>query len=325
MILENFNDTSYPASFSSTIGDPTELVEATVEFMSEAHNLTVALARFEHRAIMESAGDITQASALMEGAVKEFFVRMKDGIVKYWKKFMAWISFTYQRLKSTIFAPRRQWLKDNLAEIEGMSNFPDDAKVSVGKNLPGNYFHGLFAASTALITQAGSYAVKSSSGVDQTAFNDEVKKILLDGQTTDDNYAVSLNKTMIGDSEDVKMKDVKAKLINVANSTFDNVDKMPALTHVGNALISEASAAAIEAGVKASSDEERTDQATKIKNISSASTAITSYIGALVSVNTRANAQAMSALLKILHAGRQNKLSGSKAKNESTYTLDSFM
>ena len=65
MILENYSGSAAAEEFVSgdheqymetVVGDPAELQEMTNECVSDIHNLTVALARFEHKCIVESAG-----------------------------------------------------------------------------------------------------------------------------------------------------------------------------------------------------------------------------------------------------------------------------
>ena len=77
MFLENYAGRSGEILGEGVfVGDQSEQMEVMAECSSGMHNLVMAMARFEHRAIIESTG-----AEVMEEAVKDFFTKAKDIIV----------------------------------------------------------------------------------------------------------------------------------------------------------------------------------------------------------------------------------------------------
>jgi hypothetical protein len=306
-------------------GDASELVEMANDLMSDSHNLTVALARFEHRAIMESAGDAEAADALMEGAVGQFFTTLKDNIVKYWKRFTQWVMNLYTRIRDAVLGPRKEWLGKNMSELKGFSDF-GDAKVSFGSKLLSSDVGTIFARAKNGVGETARAVNSVDSNTKPDGFKDKVSDILF-VKTKDKTFSTALEEFYIGaSSEQALSSGLVGKLEGAAEKTFKNADMMPALAAAGKAVVAVAVAAETEGTGNAAggSKEAKAAAALKLKYAGALGPIISSYIAACVSVNSKANSQVMSALVKALNAGRAKK-GAKKEANAGTDLLAAYM
>jgi hypothetical protein len=76
MILENVNNEHDLPASPDYLGEGFELADIQLDAMTEMHNLTIALARVEHKCLVESNQE------LMEAGIKEFFAKAVETIKK---------------------------------------------------------------------------------------------------------------------------------------------------------------------------------------------------------------------------------------------------
>lgn len=290
------------------IGDQCEVGQFVAECASDMHNLTVALARFEHRCIVESAAP----EALNEG-VKEWFDKAKTYIANLFKRFASWVTSMYERIRNAIFGPRLKWLEENEAELKKLSDF-GDAKIKVGDKLDSATFDKLSG------DKLGAEAMKYANGK-QTAeeFRKQLKAEF--GITGDDSYAVAFRKSVIGEEKETPISAaLVTKMIAVVKAAKEAAEDLPSISRaaLANAGVAEhtaakAAAAAAKDGGKTGDEIERSKR--MLEGLQLAQSEYASAVNASISVFTAASKDAMSVLVRALHAGKHPAVK--KAVSES--------
>lgn len=329
MILENYTGSLLSGDVSgigSFVGEPHELIETAMESTASVHNLNLALARVEHRCIVENVG----IDVLNEG-VREFFTRMKETIEKYWRKFVNWLQETFERIRSTVFGPRRKWLDDNEDELNKLSAFGNDAEYKVGKRV-GN------SGATNIITKSVSSASDKAMGaIDTWAANDALKPDDLRKQIEgifngkplekDKTLAKSIDDYFVGEEETRKIDAAGVKkMITEAKNTFLAGEQLPELQKISAAMISKAEATQkMGAAALGKSDEAGKKKSGRVlEGISTAGPVIQSAISSYIGIISKVNAQSMGYLVRALAAGRAEK-GNAKNVNASTSLLSAYM
>ena len=328
MILENYTGSLLSGNVSgigSFVGEPHELIETAMESTASVYNLNLALARVEHRCIVENAG----MDVLNEG-VREFFTRMKETIEKYWRKFVNWIQETFERIRSAVFGPRRKWLDDNEDELSKLSAFGDaEYKLGrqVGTSSSPDYIKTVISGSSdkalaAIDTWAASVALKSDDLRKQieVIFNG---KQLQQGKT----LAKAIDDEFVGEEETRKINAAGVRsMISEAKNTFLAGEQLPQLQKISAAMISKAEATEkLGASSLAKNDEASQKKSARVlEGISTAGPVIQSAISSYVSTISKVNAQSMGYLVRALAAGRAEK-GNAKSVNASTSLLSAYM
>jgi len=303
------------------LGEDSELVALVSESDEEMSNLTYAMLRLEHRSV------VTENAELLNEGVKEFFTKAINTIKAYWAKFKAWILRAVDVVINKIFGPRKAWLEKNEAALKSKSNF-GDAKVSVGENLIGasSKYSSLVTRAETEIKKISDVAAKGGAGegsdrVRKAAFaawggdagKDSLPKVIVDGYVGAKSTEAKLDSGTVG------------KLIDIAKITFDNGPKMKALSKIADLQVALAEQ---NLKVKGPGDEKRA--AVVLRSIQSTGSVVSQIVTGIKAANEKANAQAMSALTRALHASggeakKDDKDKGVKNEDGVTSVLDSFM
>jgi hypothetical protein len=268
-------------------GEDVELSELTLEHTRDLHNLSISMIRLEHASIVKN-----EATLLTEG-VKEFFTKVVNKIKEYWAKFVAWLKHMVDMLVNKVFGPRKKWLTDNKAKLVKASY--GDAKVTLDEKL-------LASASKIgkLVEEGEKSAETLLKGVDAGSKIEDLRKaITQDGK---ESVASAVRKELLGDktTEVTLDKSLVGKLIDIAETTFENAPKFAQFQKIAAATVTIAEAQAKLADKTDGKDKTANE---KIKGIQAVGPLVSQLIGAAKSVNDRANSQAMSALVKALHSG----------------------
>lgn len=240
MILENhaavdsFDDLELSENY---VGDASEFAELTNNALSEMHNFTVALARLEHKCLVEND------QTLMEAGVKEFFAKAAETIKKWWNTFVQWLGSLWTKLKDA-FVKRADWLGRNKAVIAGVDDAKlKDVKATLGKNLFETSFSGAakaaVAACQATVNEAGNATAEGSKTFKQRAM-DMIQKPLKH-RSEKNSAAKNIHDSLIGEPEEVAVnKALVGKMLGVAEDTFKAVDQMKGAKAVADAAIKHA-------------------------------------------------------------------------------------
>lgn len=320
MILENFT----PAAIAESgelqasdlfVGDASEFAELTNVSISEMHNLTIALARVEHKCLVESNQE------LMEAGIKEFFAKAVETIKKWWNSFIAWLGSMWTKLKD-VFSKREDWLKRNASAISGVS---DDklkgVKVSIGANVATSDFAGLASKAISEAKDAVGLAqhLSKDAVADSRSFIEKSKEKMLGFLKTRDmkkSVAKNIHDDLIGESNEVELnKGLVSNLLKVANDTFKAADQMKGAKIVADAAIKEAE------GLTRAQGGERDIVNARVSYLRSIGPEVQALITGFTSAVSAANSQAMPALVKV--AGLAEKKP--EAKQEGTNVLAAFM
>ena len=303
MILENFYGSGTSMLVNeyegTVIGEPSEIGEMVNECTGDMHNLTVALARFEHKCIVENAGMF----ALNEG-VKDWFIKAKDFVVRMWKKFVAWIKSVYERIRTAVFGPRENWLKEHEKELRTFSKFGGE-KVTLGGKLR-KQFSALMDRSSSIdiAREAGTFASGSQSEAD---FKSAVRG-KLGNKSKDESYATAFRKEYVGDDKEVALSSALiSELIGIVKDTADAIELMPNAQKRAEAEIGLIETEATQASRDENLSGKQLEAAKrKIEGIRIAGTERTSCISALIELVSSVNGQAMRALVKAYSVGKSN-------------------
>ena len=316
MILENYTgaelgDNQMVAS-PDFQGDGHELAEMSTNALSEMHNLTVALARVEHKCLVESN------QGLMEAGIKEFFTKVIETIKKWWNNFVAWLGSLWTKLKD-VFVKRIDWLKRNEAAIKSASAEQlKGIKVKLGKKVftRGDWAEvasKLVDSSKAVLTIAGSEAKKADGNAEVTIKEKLYGVFGISDASKAESKAI--HDFMIGEEEEVELTpQIVGQLVKVAYATFASLDKLAAAKNLAKIAIAEAENKAII-------DNDREVANRLISYIRAAGPKVQGVIAGYSSVVGSANSAAVSALVKALSAAGKK----SEAKQEGTDVLAAFM
>ena len=323
MILENYTgaelgDDQMVAS-PDFQGDGHELAEMSINALSEMHNLTIALARVEHKCLVESNQE------LMEAGIKEFFAKAVETIKKWWNSFIAWLGSMWTKLKD-VFSKREDWLKRNASAISGVS---DDklkgVKVSIGANIATSDFAGLASKAISEAKDAVGLAqhLSKDAVADSRSFIEKSKEKMLGFLKSRDmkkSVAKNIHDDLIGESSEVELnKGLVSKLLKVANDTFKAADQMKGAKIVADAAIKEAE------GLTRAQGGERDIVNARVSYLRSIGPEVQALITGFTSAVSAANSQAMPALVKVAGLAGKAEEKKPEAKQEGTDVLAAFM
>jgi hypothetical protein len=331
MILENytpevaFEDIEIVAS-PDYIGEAGELTAISVDALTEMHNLTIALARVEHKCIVESN------DALLEVAVPEFLKKAGQAIADFFKRVVAWIGSMLTKLKD-VFVKREDWLKRNIGAINGATaeQLTAVGKVKIGKNMLGQDFAGIVSESAKMIEGFvnGAHGLKTAE--EKKSFVESIKakagQVL--AKSAKAVTTAEVHAARIGEDEEVDLDKSKVSaLIKVAQDTFRAAAGMGSL--VKAAQTGQKFAEQMAAGQNASDDKEVSNA--RLGAISDAGHAMQTMISALSSIVGAANGKAMPILVKVASAAGKKAKEAAPAADEkkdsvnaSTDILAAFM
>ena len=324
MILDNYFTENATADMELVasdryLGEEAEFTELSMTAMSEMHNLTLAMARVEHKCLVEND------QSLMEGAVADFFKKAKETIIKWWNEFIAWLGSMYTKLKD-VFIKREDWLKRNKAQIlSATAEQLKDAKVSIGKKL----FENEWAGVPDKLIEEGRYIIKLASGVEagDRTFKDQATDALMkpyNAYKRGQSIAKSMHDSLIGESEERDLDPSFVKtLIGVADATYKAMDKMK-----GAKVVAEAAVGTVKGNTMMSEDKAVVNA--RLAALRDCGGEIQRAYSALNSILSTANSQAMAGLVKAASAASKNKVADkkdekSKSVNASTSLLDAYM
>jgi hypothetical protein len=330
MILENYNQTALLGegelqASADYIGDVSELSELTTQSLGEMHNLTIALARVEHKCLVEND------QTLMEGAVGEFFKKAADTIKAWWNKFVAWLGSLWTKLKD-VFVKREDWLKRNAAAISAVTDEQlKDVKVKVGANVGSTDFAGVTAKAIAEAKDAVGLAshLSKDAAADTRSFVEKAKQKMLSmlkGADGKKSVAKEIHDALIGESGEVQLtKSGVATFLKVAQDTFKAMDQMKGAKMVADAAVKEA-----EGMAKANGGEKEVVNA-RISYLREIGPQVQALISGFSSAISTANGQVMPVLVKVAGLGGKKEEKKDEKKDEkepvnaATDVLAAFM
>lgn len=118
------------------------IAQDDVEFLTESHNINMAMAKFEHKVVVENAG----VSVYNEGA-SDWLAKLKNMIVNFFKKMKAkFMKFVSTKSKGQVENIRR-WLRENKDKI---GKTKDDVELETNLNKIGSADSALDAVSNEL-------------------------------------------------------------------------------------------------------------------------------------------------------------------------------
>jgi hypothetical protein len=330
MILENYtpalaaDDQDLQAS-PDFLGEGFEFTDLTVESLSEMHNLTIALARVEHKCLVESN------DALLEGAVSEFFKKTVETIKAYWAKFVAWLGSMWTKLKD-VFVKREDWLKRNASIISSVGDDKlKDMKATLGSKVVSG---GKYAAALEKsIAEAGKITadvkVEVKAPADEKPFLEKAREALIGHLAAKDPKATPgarIHSGLVGESKEVDVnKALVGRLLEVAKDTFDAMGKMAGAKMIAAAAVKSAEGFAVTVGG------DKAAVNAKFAAIRAVGSEVQTTIAAYASALAAANGQAMPVLVKVAAlAGKEEKKPEAAApaaeiKKEDTDILAAFM
>ena len=114
MLLSNYSDSSNVSfgSIPSMRGTTSELIEMNTTLLENINNYTLALARCEHQCIVENASEV-----ILEGAITDFFGRIIDWLVAFWKKLVGYIKKKWDAIKKWFSTDYKKWLSDHSSAL----------------------------------------------------------------------------------------------------------------------------------------------------------------------------------------------------------------
>ena len=341
MILENYsgNAAALTEGVGSFTGEPSELMENAMEAMASVHNLSIAMARVEHKCIVEA----TSPEALTEAigpAVKEYFSRIKNAIVTYWKKFVNWVKSAFESMRNRVFGPRKKWLDEHKAELEKANSF-GDAEYSFGKNISngkiGSAMGDAQSHADAALKEATAWAGGEGKPED---LKHKVMGLFTDGKAgAEVSVSKALEEVFIGEEASVKIdRSGVSKMIGVAEAAFKAGAELPQAQRIAAAYITLADAQERvgQSSVDKNDEAAKKAAARRLEGLQVIGPVVQSAIGAYVSVIGKVNQQAMGYLVKAASAARSGAIDkegaakphipvGGAAKNEGGSLLAAFM
>jgi hypothetical protein len=299
------------------VGDAGEFGELTNDALSEMHNLTVALARLEHKSLVESNQE------LLDEGVKEFFAAAAAKIKAWWDTFIQWLGSMWTKLKDAL-VKRADWLGRNKGVISGVDAAKlASVKVKIGKNLLGSDFGGAARASIAeaqkLVAAAGSVTPQDGKSFKERAM--EALKKPLKVRNDKASLAKNIHDSLIGEAEEVELtKAIVGQLLAVAENTFKAVDQMKGAKIVADAAVKTAEGMArVEGGDQAAVN-------AKISALRDVGTMVQATIAGYSSAIGAANSMAMPILVKVAGlADKKDDKPAAEPQNASTSLLAAFM
>jgi hypothetical protein len=299
------------------VGDAGEFGELTNDALSEMHNLTVALARLEHKSLVESNQE------LLDEGVKEFFAAAAAKIKAWWNTFIQWLGSMWTKLKDAL-VKRADWLGRNKGVISGVDAAKlAGVKVKIGKNLLGSDFGGAARASIAeaqkLVAAAGSVTPQDGKSFKERAM--EALKKPLKVRNDKASLAKNIHDSLIGEAEEVELtKAIVGQLLAVAENTFKAVDQMKGAKIVADAAVKTAEGMAhVEGGDQAAVN-------AKISALRDVGTMVQATIAGYSSAIGAANSMAMPILVKVAGlADKKDDKPAAEPQNASTSLLAAFM
>jgi hypothetical protein len=299
------------------VGDAGEFGELTNDALSEMHNLTVALARLEHKSLVESNQE------LLDEGVKEFFAAAAAKIKAWWDTFIQWLGSMWTKLKDAL-VKRADWLGRNKGVISGVDAAKlAGVKVKIGKNLLGSDFGGAARASIAeaqkLVAAAGSVTPQDGKSFKERAM--EALKKPLKVRNDKASLAKNIHDSLIGEAEEVELtKAIVGQLLAVAENTFKAVDQMKGAKIVADAAVKTAEGMArVEGGDQAAVN-------AKISALRDVGTMVQATIAGYSSAIGAANSMAMPILVKVAGlADKKDDKPAAEPQNASTSLLAAFM
>jgi hypothetical protein len=335
MILDNYNTTKYSDLLEPSddfLGEAAELTAITVDALNEMNNLTLAMARFEHKCLVESTSEY-----LKEEAEKSYFQTFKDFIVKWWNKFTAWLGSVWTNLKA-VFGKRRDWLAANKSKIASVNAAQlKDVKVKIGANVLKP--HGYAALAQASV-KASATAIEKAAAIttipEAKSYKDSIREKLINvlgagGISSTETLSNGLNKNFIGAESEIELTPaIVSNLIKTAEDSYEALDKLQAAKSIANSAVTAAQGA-----VKMDATGGKDLVNARVIAIKDAGPVVQGIITAYFSVIGTANSQSISALVKAAAAtkneGEADKKRGLEnnkpqdAKQESVGILDAYM
>ena len=330
MILEQtygnyYGDNHLQESHQYT-GDASELIGIVTDLLTETHNLTIALARFEHKCLTES-GDSTY---LMEAGVKEFLAGVIASIRKGFSTFIGWIRAAITKLKLS-FSKRESWLKSNKAAILAKTNAAlQGLTVTVGDVVAkGDYdYSTVISHTTDVCLELVDTAVKAPIGWSKLNLIKQTEMLFTRAMGKTPIPA----KAMVGSSEKELALNapIVAKAVTKAEQTFEAVSQLDGGKKVADQAVAEAERAA---GTTAGGDSKLVSE--RLNLILAITPKIVTIFHELGTALNTANGQFMSICVKAASAksdkpsaDAENKDSGSdqsEVQNNSGNLLAAFM
>lgn len=326
MILENFNPASAGVTTTDNVlvesanfvGDASELAELTMVSMSEMANLTLAMARIEHKASLNEDGN---GAALLEAGVKEFFTKRIESLKKLWDRFVEWLGSAWTRLKD-VFVQRQGWLSRNASALAGLTNEQlKDVKASFGDAVTTSNFEGVVSESIKAAQKAVDDAKNVAAG-EEKPFRQRVTDAVtkpLKKRDAARSIAKNIHDSLVGE---VKEQDVNASIVKamlaVAKETYAAMEKMSGAKAVAQAAVKHAEGmAVVEGNDKASIN-------ARLTALSDVASVVNATIAGYVSALGTANQQAMNVLVR---ASKQieKKDDSKKPVQESGSVLNAYM
>ena len=324
MILENVNNehievTDLPAS-PDYLGEGFELADIQLDAMTEMHNLTIALARVEHKCLVEGTDE---SKTFHEGAIGEFFKRQAENIKTWWRKFVAWLGSLVTRLKDA-FVKREEWLNRNKAVLNGLTDEQlKDIKVSIGTEVAGADFIGALKGGISEAEKLINVATTMDGVQADKSKTEQLKGAISSffGGKATDSVAAAINGKLVGDSKEVDLnKALVGKLVASAEKSYKAILILPSAKAVADAAVK--SAAGLEGMTAADDGKEKA--AARVAAMNAVAPKVQQMFAALASAIGAANGQAMSALVKAASkAGKKEEKPA--AKQEESSILAAFM
>lgn len=303
-------------------GDASELLEVQSTSLAEMHNLTIALARFEHKCITEAA-----APELLEEGVKEFFAAAVEKIKEWARRFMAWLGSMWTKLKD-LFVKREDWLKRHdialqkvtAAQLKGL-------KVKLGKEV----MNGNPDSELQNVLSGAQNAIEMAKGEIPDAAPEEIKLTIrqrIEGKLK----AFDANKSamkaaydsIVGEEAEVELSPAGVKkLIAVALGSFRSLDQLKYGKKIADTVIAQADGVARMAAAGQGEETKKTNaRLTVLREVSSE---VQQMFAALSSALSAMNGQAMGALVKVASHAKVKAEGEAAAKNEGASLLAAFM
>ena len=301
---------------SSFLGESCELSELTTGALSEMHNLTVAMARFEHRCITESSD-----SALLEAGVREFFKKAIDTIKKWWNQFVAWLGSMWTRIKD-VFVKRADWLGRNKAAVLALTaENLKGLRVKIGQNVIDTDWAG---TATKVMNEAKEVVAYSSSSSqlgsdDRSMLTRAKEKLMSPFKSRDEAASVAkrISDELIGQENEVDaVPGLVKNCVTAAESSFKAIDQMKGAKMVAEAALKEA-----EGLQRMSGDDSKTMNG-RIAFLRGIGPEVQGLISGYAAALNTANGQAMGVVVKAASRASSKK---PEVQNNSGDLLAAFM
>lgn len=304
------------------VGDASELNEITITVMTEMHNLTIAMARFEHNCLVEND------QTLMEGAIKEFFAKGLAALAGYWKQFIAWLGSMWTKLKDA-FVKREEWLTRNKSVIESATDEQlKGTKANIGKNVLATSVSGLPAKSVAAAKSLITEAINLNGPVQD--FKSKVIAALrspLKSHDAKKSAAADIHDNLIGENAEIELTaSIVKDLVGKAIDSFRAIDEMKGAKMVAESALKATEGNALMNGVSGDKDKEIINaRINTLREVGTAvQTTITAYAGAISAIN----GQVMPVLVKVagIAGKKEDKKEDKKEEvNAGTSLLSAYM